>query len=519
MKKLLEFSKKNLFSISVAGLILIFFIINYSTLSTNLRIVSSHHEVLYKILYIVAMLVFSVIAFLLVRKINRKENNYPKIFVVFALVMGIIYLLLSPLFTGSDEAAHFYRIYEITEGNISTPVDGDVIGSQMPTSLQKVFDMASGDGTKVKYRDIPSMLKVPLNSEGKQLYSTHLGASFYSPVSYTPQLVGFEIGKIFNAGPYIIGMLGRLFNLVFYILIGYFAIKMVPKGKLFYLLVFLSPNMLQLATTLSADVLTNALIMLLLALVMKVRLGDKIISRKQEILIAALGVAISLCKISYAPFVALIFLIKKDQYKKGVKEKYIFTISVIILSAILTLLWMKGASEILSVVYPNSELQKSFVLSQPIDYLVVLFRTTITTFVQSIEELFVGSRMYCSQLIIPAVVSFGYVGLVVYASRKKEKSMKAQLSILERSLIGLGCLVVFGVILTALYLQATALVMGVGYPVVFGLQGRYFIPIILCLPFVIKWKRPINIDDKKVIELAIVTSLIVWSYMLVQFII
>lgn len=517
MKKLLEFGKKNLFSIVIASILLVFFVVSYATLIAKLE--NAPHATLYKVAYVVVAIILTSISFLVVRKVDKKENNYAKIFLIFAVIMGGFYLLLSPLFTGSDEPVHYYRIYEITNGNFATPVEDGVAGSQMPTSLTETFEVASGHNDQVKYHHIPDMMRVPLNSEETTLYSGHLAASFYSPISYIPQVVGFGIGRVVNAGPYFIGMLGRLFNLAFYILLGYFAIKIMPKGKLLYLLILLSPNMLQLATTLSADAFTNVVFLLLLAVIMKIRLNNEIVSYKQEILVIILSIIISLCKISYAPLVALVFLIKKNQYKKGAKEKYLFAALVVGLSLLFTMLWMKSAGEILNLSSPNSELQKAFIMSHPFDYLVIMFRAIVDTFAESVEALFVGSRMYHSQLIIPAVVSFAYVGLVTMASRKKEKALKEKLAVSERNIVGLVCIMILVLVLTALYMQATALVAGVGYPTIVGLQGRYFIPIVLCLPFVFEWKKTIEINDKRLMACCVTISLIVWFYMLTQFII
>ena len=193
MKKFLEFGKKNFFSIAIATILLIFFVINYSTLIAKLE--GDPHATFYKIIYIVLASVLTLISFLIIKRVGRKENNYAKLFVIFAVIMGGVYLFLSPLFTGSDEPVHYYRIYEITNGDFATPVEDGTAGSQMPASLAETFEVASGHNDQVKYHHILDMMKVSLDSEDTTLYSGHLAASFYSPISYMPQVVGFGIGK------------------------------------------------------------------------------------------------------------------------------------------------------------------------------------------------------------------------------------------------------------------------------------------------------------------------------------
>ena len=91
----------------------------------------------YYIIFIILSIVLSLgifVACIKLKKIN--DEKIPKIFVFTVLVLGIIYLFLSPLFTGSDEHNHYYRIYEITEGVLVTPTD-EVVGSELPESLSK----------------------------------------------------------------------------------------------------------------------------------------------------------------------------------------------------------------------------------------------------------------------------------------------------------------------------------------------------------------------------------------------
>ena len=400
-----------------------------------------------------------------------------------------------------------------------------VVNGELPSSLYETLRAGGLEEKKVKYDSIPDMMGVPLDKNNTMVYNQedysayYVAASLYSPVSYIPHLVGFSIGKVFNLGPYYIGMLGRVFNLIFYILIGYFAIKIAPKGKLFYLLVLLSPNMLHCATVLSADAFINVCILLFIAMIMKIRLNDEIMTYQREVLLAVLSVVISLCKICYLPFVAFLFFIRKGQYKKGSKEKYIYVAIVSIIAIICSLLWLKGVNSIMELEYPKSVLQKEFILSEPFGYLGVLFNTIADSFVISVEGLFGGTMMYHAQIIVPAFVSLFYAGVVLLSTTKKEKKSIRPLSDLERVVIIVVCCIIAVLILTALYMQFTAMFYGVAFWKIMGIQGRYFIPIVLCLPFVIKWKKTRDLDERKMLVSSFAVALIVWFHMMNQFII
>ena len=521
-----EFFKKHYFEIILFLLVFVGFVINFFMIRIGLNEevgYTSEKKFLYKLAYTGIAAVLALTMFFVVKRYKNKLDKLAKLFVIFGLIMGVVYLVLSPLFTGSDEHNHFYRIYEITEGTMVTPTGPTYSGSELPASLHKAFLEGSGKNSLVKYHDISDMMSIPLEKDERILYTSddeqkfYANTSLYSPVSYLPHVAGFSLGEVFNFGPFFIGMLGRLFNLLCYVLIGYFAIKMVPKWKLFYFLILLSPNMLQCATTLSADAFINVMTLLLIAVVAKNRFSDKIVTRGQELLIGVLCIIVSLCKICYAPLIGLILLIRSKQYAKGKKEKILFVTTVILIAGVLSWWWMSKAGTIFDAVYPNAELQKEFIISNPLDYSMILLRSIVDCSMNIVENLFVGYRMYHTQLEIPAIISFAYVGLVAMAMYKKE-DRKKELSKNERCLVGAIMSVVVVLIFSALYIQYTAMI-EVGYPLVKGIQGRYFIPVVFCLPLALAIKKKINLDEKKMIEVMAAINLVVWFYMMNQFII
>ena len=154
--------------------------------------------------------------------VKKKKLKIDGIFPIVGIVIGLMYLVASPLFTGSDEHNHYYRIYEITEGNLITPVQkDDTVGGKLPKSLYETFINKEKDSinrnAKIKYSDEVSMVKYKLNKNTEIQYGTEYATEYsntalYCPIQYLPQIIGFMIGKIFNLGPFFLGILGRLFN-------------------------------------------------------------------------------------------------------------------------------------------------------------------------------------------------------------------------------------------------------------------------------------------------------------------
>lgn len=473
------------------------------------------------LLFIIASIILFTIILLIIKK--SKKNNFdkkiPKIFIITASILGIIYLFLSPLFSGSDEHNHYYRIYEISNGVMMTPTT-DTVGSKMPKSLSNTFIEASGDNTNVKYKDIIRMTKEKLNKGEKIQYGYYWtiqynNTALYSPIQYIPQVIGFEIGKVLNLGPFIIGMLGRLFNLITYIILGYLCLKIVPKSKLFYMLILLSPNMLQCASTLSADAFTNIIFLLFVALILKFSIQNEKITNKNKIALFILSIIISLCKIVYLPIVFLLLLIDYKKYGDKKSNKVLFCVITIAISIIISLLWIRTTNGVFDIAYNKSELQKQFILSNPMSYILIFIRTMSTYIINYIECLFVGTTMYHSQLEMPALISFSYVAIVILSLFKDNDNNKY--NIFKRVMISLIAIIIIGLAVTAIYVQCTAQFYAVKNPLIEGVQGRYFIPVIMLIPLIINTKR-IKFNSFNLYKTMLTINLITWFYMLSRFI-
>lgn len=516
LKKIGDFFIKNLYQIFLIILVILFFLINFYEIRNKISLDPSLYK--YYILFIFLSIFLAVFIFIWCIKIKVSNMKIPKVFVITATILGVIYLFLSPVFTGSDEHNHYYRIYEITDGILVTPTD-KVVGSQMPKSLSETFIEGSGNNTTIKYENIREMLNIPLNRTNKVQYGnlwtdSYNNTALYSPVQYLPQVIGFSIGKLFDFGPYLIGMLGRVFNLIFYVILGYFALKLIPKAKMFYLLILLSPNMLQCATTLSADAFTNIIFLLLIALLFKICYFEDKIDKRKKILLFSLCILISLCKIVYLPIVFLILLINTDKFKKGNKEKIIFSTITIILSVIVGLIWMNCTNGVFEIAYDKTEFQKEFIFNNVINYVIIFVRTFANYIIKYIECLFVGTTMYHSQLNMPAFISFFYVILVMIALLKDK--VKNKFNIQARVIIGFVGIIIIGLISTAIYIQCTAQYYSIGNSIIEGIQGRYFIPIIMLVPFIFQFKN-IKLNSKSLYTSSLMINLITWFYMINQF--
>lgn len=169
LKNIKQLINSNIYYIT--GLLCMFFIfaLNLYKLLKKLQI-NDINGYKYYLFFCIIVLVLSLIVFLVIMKYNDKKiADFPKFFVISCTIIGVVFIFLSPLFTGSDEHNHYYRIYEISEGKLTTPVSNSV-GGFLPKSLETTFLKAGADNTKIKYKNIKNMYKVKLNKRYKKKY-------------------------------------------------------------------------------------------------------------------------------------------------------------------------------------------------------------------------------------------------------------------------------------------------------------------------------------------------------------
>ena len=452
-----------------------------------------------------------------------KEEKFYIFYGVIAFVLGLIYIFLAPVYTGSDEHNHFYRIYEITDGKLITKINSDsTVGEKLPVSLVQAFskDISSLENTNIKYYMEPDKMKIALDKEktidyGYTAATSYQNTALYSPLQYLPSIVGVFLGKSLNLGPFWLIIFGRLFNLVFFVLITTIGIKKLPERKLFAAAILISPVVLSGAATLSSDGFTYALIFLFIVYILNYIKTKSKISIGDRIVLLLLVILVSVCKIVYLPIVFLLFLIPKECYKNK-KDRWIFNISLLILASIFSLIWMHIVQGLFDSYYIKSDLQKSFIFGNIIEYIFILIRSYIAEFNMIITNLFYGKQLYHSQLDVYPMFSVTYFILVIMLLFKEKSSIKVSNN--QKIIIFLVILMIMALVATALYLQHTATWYEIGKNVVTGMQGRYYIPIILLLTFMIKGNNIKKVPKDLLFSFVLLLQFTCFLTMIIQFI-
>ena len=442
------------------------------------------------------------------------KTTLEKIFVILALFFGLLYVFILPPFQSVDEGNHFFRTYQISEGNFisknisegASSNNNDNIGDYLPVSLADFAEyyqaFIKDIDKKQNISNIRRDLSLQVNPEQRQ-FIAFKNTSLYSPVCYITQLPGVILGKLLTNHLAVIYYLGRISNLLFYCLIVYFAIKIIPFYKLPLLLLALMPMSLSLGASYTCDVSVIGLNFLWVALILKIisNKDGNVGCRGFVIGLVVLAFVLSLTK-SYIWLYPLIFLIPINIFK-NIKSYILFLSTVILVVGVggtLSYLSIKGLTLNMNNDVADSSAQLLFILTHPFAYFIVLVKTFIIKITRILITMigvlgWQDTRLDWSTYILYPILLY----IALYSDNFKFKLYKWQNYIVISTVI-LG----FIGICTCVYIIWNS----VGNNIILGLNGKYFIPLMLPLFLLFKNKLP-KYDYNKVLPLIIAAVILI----------
>lgn len=429
-------------------------------------------------LILIASFIIEIAACLIIKKSSDKSWPIEKVFLVLGLIVGTLYALVLPIGRAPDEESHFFRAYELSTGHLVSDVaESGSIGSNEASNIEIVRDFKDNN---VTYSDL-------INHSG--LYPDDTKQSFittsaynYNIFSYLPQVIGLWVGRIIHLPLLATAYLAKLLNMIVCILVLYFSLKYIPIFKdILFFLAFL-PITMQAMASFSPDGLVIATATALISFVLYSTYSLKqSFSKKHYFFIFTICLFLSMSKIAYAPLCLLLFAIPKERFKT-IKQKYFSIITMGALVLLILILWLILAPSMQSV--SDSSVQISTILHNPIRYLAIIIHSLSANASLYLFGLFGGylewfdvtlSPLY----LFPSIIIFIILCHNSYQKDSITKSFK-YLSVLVSLLLVL-------ITFTTMFIQWTK----VGEIIIDGVQGRYFLPIILLIPAIfLHTKKP-----------------------------
>lgn len=430
---------------------------------------------------------------------KKAREKLARAFLIIALICGVLISIILPPMCAPDEHVHFVHAYDMSRGNLFVQAyEGNIVRflpEAMYNYIQRYPVSMNGIQNGNRYNHYQMFMEsYSWDTGGEEVPYQITGNTGYG-IAALSMAFAYHIGRLLGFSqmgmPYNMMLVGRLGNLLFYVLVFYFAIKRSPYFNKLMLLVGLMPMSLFLGATLNYDAILIPITVYFVALVLDLGI------REDEQLTWGEVIRVLLCVVFLAdlkqglctPLLILLLTIPIKKY--GSTRKLIFCISLVLIAAIIGYIpnminQRVGASiQALSETTPNSQLQLQWVLSN-LKEIPGLFRRTFDTFFGGYVNMFWGVLGWLDVYIPTPVMFIGYLVLFTTAIFEgcsfagwRGKRWKNILSIAGTVVSILG-------VFMSMYLFFTQVT---GYYVIEGVQGRYFIP--MFIPLILAFSNPL----------------------------
>lgn len=402
---------------------------------------------------------------------DKKIHIY---FLVFGIIFGLVFIILQPNTTiySWDDQVHFMNVYEFFGGdhnwNIGeySMIDMTHVGRDSINSIDEQIN-------QIKY----------LNKKELSGYSTHTTRFItINKIVYFPSAIGYHFCKLFGFPFSFCFKVGKFFNLLVYLLIMSYAIKITNIGKKLISFIGLMPSSIFLATQYSYDPPVTAGITLGIVVLLK-WLTEKEYQVDFKSFITFLFGMLYGCfpKAIYIPLILIFLFISEKKFKSKALALYL-KIGILFLFVMMLTTFISSDSFSSNLAgdlrggNTNSAEQLKLILNYPLGYIKILKDTYISQFFTKL----VGTDTLGRYAYLGGITSNSYyllfIALIFISITDNKNNLMNFWQKLLFLLLILGiCLLIW----TALYISFTP----VGSNTINGVQSRYFIPLIF--PFLI----------------------------------
>ncbi len=455
---------------------------------------------IYKVICIPSIVILLISMILLLKKYYKKIEY---IFLILVIPIGLSYTFLMLPGRVPDEGSHIGKAYTVMKGDLFPKADKKDIPIMNIVKQYSIKDVSSLNSYKALSNCIHK--KVNYNKEYRAPYDTFAGYFFGN---YIIPSLGLLVGRIFNINIFISIFIGRLFNLIFFIITGFLCLKHIPFGKLLLFTYLLTPMILQEAASFASDACINCISIIFITYILYLKFNDKIknLSIKNVAILGFLSIMLGAGKIVYFPLILLLLLLMDKIKNSDKKSKYLLGI-LMVLTIISTVFFYFQSNkynvfiEWRTSVNVNPGKQMKSVITKPLKYM----NTTVNTLKKYngfYIESFIGE--YLGLLDIPSYYITTLVMVILLLIAPFIEKTKYTFSKKEKIFINILVFITFNCVLGALYLTWT----GYGNHIIEGVQGRYFIPIvILTLLTLFQKKKYIEFKNPKLYYILILLAI------------
>ncbi len=422
-----------------------------------------------------------------------KNIKIEKLFVFIAFIIGCLFIYIIPPFQSPDEDSHFKKAYSISKLEVYQTKDDGVVGLNIPNEMSEYINEKlnwSNDREK-KYSYSDLYLDQVNGADFSSKKVVPVSTSEITPVAHMVPAFGIALSRLFapifisDGSPSTAYMLSfaRFASLMFYLVVGYYAIKITPAFKKSMFAILLFPMSIFLGSMVTYDSILISCVLLSAAVILKLIYDDEFQFNKTVfVLLSILGYILLNIKIIYFPILFLLYFVPNEKFKERRKIKtYLQLLGIILLFTIL----LKIPNFITSVAGDKLvDKQTSYIFGHPFELIKIIINNSINQFKIQLYWM-TGTFGLLDTYLPPLFVVLSLLNMLIiftidgiFEKIKINNSMKF--------------VVVFYIMFAVfamyavMYQRWTPQVTGiVGGKDITGVQGRYYLPLLIGLPMLL----------------------------------
>lgn len=445
----------------------------------------------------------AILSVFLFSRLNDDKKIARNAFILIAIV-GCLNVLVLPIRQNLDENTHFFHALEISDGHLRREaIDEQAFLTISPdflaiTKLPSTPEYGSDTNTNLYNEDFIKLKHKKANYEKGLI---HFGG--VANPAYIPSAMGIVFGKLISDRIFVYYYLGRIFNMLFFAILAYIAIRVTKKYKIVLFVIATIPYTLWLCAGYNYDSLYYGLILLILAQLSNF-LSEKNISMKKISIYSLSCIGLVFCK---APTILLIFLpmflpIEYFRYKKA----KIKAMAIMLTSTFFAFLWMVQGV-IISVFSKVSNVATlagdSSSGENRLSYFLNNFTDTIAMFLRSFSDIIatIGQSISHPQPFLMPASSLGYINFFIFIFLIILVGVLINIHVPNKLMYGIVMIIII-ISLGIIYaISGDSRVFKVGELHVGGVQGRYHYYVLALSPLIINWLSNRKIKDQKIVEI------------------
>lgn len=443
--------------------------INYRVFFYN-----ENYKTFYAICAVIALIFLAL--FLAATMLQGQKYQLAINYFLALIMMGVLFSIIMPPLTVPDEESHFRMAYELSSKmlfrseELMRKTDNDSI-----TYLHNAASIGRWYASFNEQADVAEMVNVKWTS----VSSTTPSYAYIFPA------IGISLARIFRLnGPWTI-LSGRLFNLLGVSALMALSLYLVPFGKKYFCVLGLLPETVYIVASYSYDALNMALCFLAVSYFFYMISDGKKVRVSNLIVFLGLVLLMAPVKLVYAPLIGLLLLIPRQQLEISRK----FLAGTVIAGALggfilLFLRWEDIVVLLKGLPYnmeEGSRVSIRFMLENPKSAIFVFVNNMMCNldyYIKSIAGEFVGRDRRGALLDIAYLPEWTMVVLGILLTMGIYTDKKPGLRPWKKAWVCILGMTSCFLILLSMYLANNL----IEKTTIHGVQGRYFLPVLLLLP-------------------------------------